>query len=283
MSEDGGKWTTVIRPGSRCFDLDLAGVWAYRDLILLFVRRDFVAKYKQTVLGPLWFLIQPLLTTLIFTVIFGNVAAMSTDGLPHTLFYLSGVVLWGYFSTCLTATSETFIANTHIFGKVYFPRLCVPVSQVASGLFTLGLQLGIFAVFLGWHMAKGQTPAPGPHALLLPVLVLLMAMLGLGGGIIVSSLTTRYRDLRFLVAFGVQLLMYGSTVIYPLSTVPERYRVFVLLNPMTPIIEAFRYGFLGQGAFIWQNLGISAAWAVGLLSVGVVLFSKVEKNFMDTV
>lgn len=276
-------WTLVIRPKTGWFDLHLADLWRYRDLVLLFVRRDFVSTYKQTILGPLWFIIQPLLTTLTFTLLFGNVAKLSTDGLPKILFYMSGITAWNYFSDCLTKTSETFNANSSLFGKVYFPRLAVPLSIVMSNLIKFGIQLGLFLCFYFYFLGTGTPIQPTRVLFLLPVLVLLMAALGLGSGIIVSSLTTRYRDLRFLVQFGTQLLMYTTPVIFPLSKLPQQYRWIMLANPMTSIIEAFRYGFLGTGSFSWTQLGISAAVISSILAVGVLLFNHVEKTFMDTV
>jgi lipopolysaccharide transport system permease protein len=280
QSED---WTLIIRPKSGWFDLHLADLWRYRDLVMLFVRRDFVSTYKQTILGPLWFIIQPLLTTLTFTLIFGNIAQLSTDGLPKILFYLSGVTAWNYFSECLLRTSETFSANANIFGKVYFPRLAVPVSIVISNLIKFAIQLGLFLGFYLFFLARGTAIRPTMALLLLPVLLLMMAALGLGSGIIVSSLTTRYRDLRFLVQFGAQLLMYSTPVIFPLSKLPEQYRWIMLANPMTSVIEAFRYAFLGTGTFSWLLLGISAAVTLIILAIGVLLFNHVEKSFMDTV
>ncbi len=276
-------WTLVIRPQTRWLDLHLADLWRYRDLVMLFVRRDFVSYYKQTILGPLWFIIQPLLTTLTFTLIFGNIAKLSTDGLPKILFYLSGVTAWNYFCDCLLKTSETFSANSDLFGKVYFPRLAVPVSIVISNLIKFGIQLGLFLGFYLYFLANGAGMRPTFALLLLPPLLLLMACLGLGSGIIVSSLTTRYRDLRFLVQFGAQLLMYSTPVIFPLSELPAQYRWIMLANPMTPIIETFRYAFLGTGIFAWRLLGISAAATSLILAAGILLFNKVERTFMDTV
>jgi len=250
---------------------------------MLVVRRDLVAQYKQTILGPLWFIIQPLLTTLTFTLVFGNIAKLSTDGLPKILFYLSGVTAWNYFSDCLMKTSETFLANTNIFGKVYFPRLAVPLSIVVSNLIRFAIQLALFLAFYSYFFAKGSAIQPTKALWLLPLLILLMAALGLGSGIIVSAMTTRYRDLRFLVQFGTQLLMYSTPVIYPLSKLPEEYSWIMLSNPMTPVIEAFRYAFLGTGTFSWVHLGMSVAASVFILSIGVLLFNHVEKTFMDTV
>jgi lipopolysaccharide transport system permease protein len=276
-------WTLIIRPKTRWFDLHLADLWRHRDLVMLFVRRDFVATYKQTILGPLWLIIQPLLTTLAFTVIFGNIAKISTDGLPKILFYMSGVTAWSYFSDCLMKTSDTFNANASLFGKVYFPRLAVPVSIVISSLIKFGIQLGLFLAFYLYFIGRGTAIHPTRALLLLPALILLMAALGLGSGIIVSSLTTRYRDLRYLVQFGTQLLMYSTPVIFPLSKLPAQYRWIMLSNPMTPVIETFRYAFLGAGTFSWTLLGISAAVTSLILTAGVLMFNHVEKTFMDTV
>ncbi|HLF73848.1 MAG TPA: ABC transporter permease, partial [Anaerolineales bacterium] len=229
------------------FDLRLGELWRYRDLVMLFVRRDFVAVYKQTVLGPLWYLIQPLLTTLTFTFIFGRVASLPTDGLPQFLFYMSGTVLWAYFAECLNKTANTFVQNYQLFGKVYFPRLAVPVSVLISNLITFAIQLALFVVIMLFFILNGSDVRPNLWLLLVPALVLMMAGLGLGLGIIISSLTTKYRDLRFLVTFGVQLLMYATPVIYPVSAIPERFQWVILANPMTSIVEAFRYAFLGAG------------------------------------
>lgn len=282
-SQQQEDWTLIIRPKARWFDLHLGDLWRYRDLVMLFVRRDFVSVYKQTILGPLWFIIQPLLTTLTYTLIFGNIAQLSTDGLPKILFYLSGITAWNYFSECLTRTSETFNANANIFGKVYFPRLAVPVSIVISNLIKFAIQLGLFLGFYFYFLAKGAAVRPTSALLLLPALLLLMAALGLGAGIIVSSLTTRYRDLRYLVQFGAQLLMYSTPVIIPLSKLPDQYRWIMIANPMTPVVETFRYAFLGTGSFSWSLLGISAVATLLILAVGVLLFNHVEKTFMDTV
>ena len=276
------EWTLIIRPKSGWLDLHLMDLWRYRDLVMMFVRRDF-SLYKQTILGPLWFIIQPLLTTLTFTVIFGNVAQLSTDGLPKVLFYLSGITAWNYFSECLLKTSETFNYNAAIFGKVYFPRLAVPLSVVISNLIKFGIQLGLFLGFYVYFMVGNSNIRPTLAIFLLPVLLLMMAALGLGAGVIVSSLTIRYRDLRFLLQFGTQLLMYTTPVIFPLSKIPEQYRWIVAANPMSPIIETFRYGFLGTGTFSWELLGYSAIVTTVILVVGLVLFNHVEKTFMDTV
>jgi len=276
-------WTLIIRPKSSWFDLHLADLWRHRDLVTLFVQRDFVSMYKQTILGPLWFIIQPLLTSLTFTLIFGNMAQLSTDGLPKMLFYMSGVTAWNYFSDCLMKTSETFSGNSNLFGKVYFPRLAVPLSIVISNLIRFGIQIGLFLGFYFYFWGRGANIHPTRTLLLLPVLVLLMAALGLGSGIIASSLTTRYRDLRFLIQFGAQLLMYTTPVIFPFSKLPPQYRWIMLANPMTPIIETFRYAFLGTGTFSWGLLAISAVVTSAILTVGVLMFNHVERTFMDTV
>jgi len=282
-TDNNGEWTSVIDSKSRWLDIDFRELWRYRDLVLLFVRRDFTAVYKQTVLGPLWFILQPLMTTLVFTVIFGNMAGLPTDGLPKVLFYLSGVVAWRYFADCLTKTSATLRSHSNIFGKVYFPRLAVPLSAVLSNLISFGLQFVIFLFFLAYYIWIGTDISPTGWVFIVPVLVLLMAMLGLGVGLLVTALTIRYRDLAFLVGFGVQLLMYASPVIYPMSMIPPQYRAYALLNPMTPIIETFRYAFLGRGTVSVEQLGVSAAIIVGILMLGLAVFSRVEKNFMDTV
>ncbi len=277
-------WDLRIKPHSKWLDLHLADVWRYRDLLWLFVRRDFVAVYKQTILGPLWFFIQPLLTTIVFTVIFTGVAKVPTDGMPPMLFYLAGTTPWNYFATCLNKTSNTFVANAGIFGKVYFPRLIVPLSIVVSNIIQFGIQFLLFVAFLTWYLITGA--ALHPHWALIPVLVpaliLLMAALGLGAGIVVSSLTTKYRDFTFLIAFGVQLMMYATPIIYPLSVIPEKYRWLIQLNPMTAPVETFRALFLG-GPIPWSGLGISTAITAVLLLAGVIIFNKVEKTFMDTV
>ena len=278
-------WDLVIRPQSGWFDLHLTDLWRYRDLVRMFVRRDFVAVYKQTILGPLWFFIQPLLTTLTFTIIFSGVAKLSTDGLPPLLFYLAGTTPWNYFATCLTKTSTSFKDNANLFGKVYFPRLATPVSIVISTLVQFGIQFLVLFIALAWHLWKGSPVHPNWSAVVFgsPLLVLMLGALGLGSGIIVSSLTTKYRDLAFLVTFGIQLAMYATPVVYPLSTVPDKYRLWLELNPMTGIIEAFRAIYLGAGSFSWTLLGWSAGCTAVVMFVGIVVFNRVEKTFMDTV
>ncbi|HRH03296.1 MAG TPA: ABC transporter permease [Bacteroidia bacterium] len=277
------KWTLVVKPEVNPFDLRLAELWRYRDLVMLFVRRDFVSTYKQTILGPLWFIIQPVLTTLTFTIIFGNIAKIPTDGIPQMLFYLSGLVSWNYFAECLNKTSNTFIGNAHIFGKVYFPRMAVPVSIVISNLVTYFIQFLLFLGFYVYFIATGTVVHPNAALLLLPFLLLIMACLGLGMGIIISSMTTKYRDLRFLVTFGVQLMMYATPVIYPMSLLSPKAQFYISLNPMSSVIETFRYAFLGSGNLNFMHLTYSAIFSLSILFIGVLFFNKVEKNFMDTV
>ena len=277
------RWDMVIRPQRSLFDLRLGELWRYRDLVMLFVRRDFVAFYKQTILGPLWYLIQPLLTTITFTIIFGNFANLPTDGLPDFLFYMSGTVIWTYFASCLTKTSETFVSNASIFGKVYFPRLAVPVSILFSNLIAFSIQFAFFLVFMGYFALTGADIQPNAWVLLTPFLILVMAGLGLGFGIIISSLTTKYRDLRFLVTFGVSLLMYATPVIYPISSVPEQFQWAIRANPMTSIVEAFRFAFLGAGSVDLGQLAYSFGFMLAVVFLGAVIFNRVEQTFMDTV
>lgn len=277
------EWDLVIEPQSSLFELHLKDVWRYRDLLWLLVKRDFVSFYKQTILGPLWFFIQPLFTTIIFTFVFGNLAGLSTDGLPQPLFYMAGITAWNYFADCLTKTSTVFRDNAQIFGKVYFPRLIMPLSIVVSNLVRFGVQMLLFFMMIGYYAFTGAAFHSNSFVLLFPILVLLMALLGLGLGLIITALTTKYRDLAFLITFGVQLMMYATTVIYPLSAAPANYKWLVELNPMTGIIEAFRYGFLGQGVLTWQSLGYSVIVTLVSLVLGVIIFNKTEKTFVDTV
>ncbi len=277
------SWSLIIRPQRGWFDLRLGELWGARELIMLFVWRDFVSVYKQTILGPLWYLIQPVLTTITFTVIFGRSASLPTDNLPQCLFYMAGTLVWTYFAQCLTKTSETFIANALLFGKVYFPRLTVPVSILISNLISFGIQFLLFLGFMAYFWAVGSPIHPNLTLLLLPLLLLMLAGLGLAGGIIVSALTTRYRDLRYLVTFGVQLFMYATPVVYPLSSVTGNFRLLILANPLTSIVETFRYGFLGAGTFDPWNLLYSLGFMLVTLLIGVLLFNHVEATFMDTV
>lgn len=272
-----------IQAQTSLLDLKLRDVWEYRDLLLIFVRRDFVSFYKQTVLGPLWFFIQPLLQTAMFTFVFARLARISTDGLPPVLFYLAGITAWNYFADCLTKTSTVFRDNSGMFGKVYFPRLIMPLSIVASNLVRFGVQMLLFLIVMGYYTVKGPSFAPNVYLLLFPLLIVLMALMGLGAGMIISALTTKYRDLAFLVTFGIQLLMYATTVIYPLSGTQPSLRPYIEANPMTAILETFRYGFLGKGSFSWGALGYSTGVVLLLLIVGIVIFNKVEKDFVDTV
>lgn len=276
-------WTLVIKPKSKWWDLNLHAVLKSKDLLWMFVWRDFVALYKQTILGPLWFFIQPVFSTIVFTIIFGRIAKIPTDGVPQVIFYLSGIVGWNYFADCLTKTSTTFTANAGIFGKVYFPRLIVPLSIVISNLIKFSVQFFLFLGFWVYYYYKGAGVNPNFFILFTPLLILLMAGLGLGFGIIISSLTTKYRDLVQLIGFGVQLLMYFTPVVYPLSFISEKYKWLILANPMTPIIEAFKFAFLGVGTFSFIHLAYSGAFMLFVLTIGILIFSKIEKSFMDTV
>ncbi len=276
------KFTTVIVPKTKVLDFHLKEVWKYRDLVLLFVKRNFVSQYKQTILGPLWAIIQPLLTTVVFTVVFGRLAGLAAEGVPSFLFFMSGNIAWAYFSNCLSQTANTFTGNAGIFGKVYFPRLVSPISTVLTNLISFAIQFVMFLVFLAVYWAKGAVH-PTLYALMTPLLLLEMAMLSLGVGIIISSLTTKYRDLRMLVGFGVQLWMYGTPVAYDIGIVPERFMNLYMLNPMTPIINTFRTAFLGIGSFDLMHYLISWCVTIVILFIGLMLFNRVEKTFMDTV
>lgn len=278
---------TIIRPKSGWFDLPIRELLKYKDLILLFVKRDFVSMYKQTILGPAWAVIQPFLTTIVFSLVFGQMAGLSPDGVPSFIFYLSGNVVWTYFSNCLTKTSDTFIANSSILGKVYFPRLVMPVSTVLSKLIDFAIQYAFMLVFLVIYALDGSIQ-PNWFILMTPVLLLQLAMLSLGCGVIISAATTKYRDLRMLVGFGVQLWMYASPVAYDMFSMGafapgSKFYGFYMLNPVTPIVNVFRYGYLGIGTIDWMYYGVSWLTTLVLLFAGVVLFSRVEKTFMDTV
>jgi lipopolysaccharide transport system permease protein len=276
--------TTIIKPKNRLFDVDFKEIWQYRDLFSMFIKRDIVTQYKQTILGPAWYFVQPALTTIMYMVVFGGIAKISTDGLPQPLFYLAGIVLWQYFSDCLNKTSSTFTANQHIFGKVYFPRLIVPLSTVTSNLVRMGIQFILFIGVYIYYAIIGAAVQPNVYALLFPVLIILLAGLSLGFGIIISSMTTKYRDLTILFTFIVQLWMYATPVIYPLSTITnEKLKLAMSLNPLTSIFEAFKYGMMGVGEFSWGSLGYSLGFMVVLLGIGVVVFNKVQRSFMDTV
>ena len=280
------NWTTVIQPREKLLQINLREIWDYRDLCSLFVKRNITTQYKQTVLGPLWYIIQPMITVVMYMVVFGGIAQISTDGLPQPLFYLGGICMWQYFNDCLTKTSSTFTANAAIFGKVYFPRLIMPISTVVSNLLRFAIQFGLFmavyAIYQIW-IIPGEIHTNW-YALLLPVLVLMLAGLALGFGILFSSMTTKYRDMQLLLDFFVRLWMYATPVIYPLSTITnEKLRLIMSLNPLTGIVEAFKYGFLGQGQFSWTMLAYSFGFMVVLLTIGIVIFNRVQKTFMDTV
>ena len=287
MQQQEEHWDLLIKPYSKWYELRLKEILRYKDLLFLFVRRDFVAQYKQTILGPLWFFIQPIFTAITFTIIFGNLAEISTDGLPKPLFYMCGITLWNYFSDTLTKTSDTFTANANIFGKVYFPRMIVPLSIVVSNLIKLGIQFLLFILLWIFYILKDDSIIhPNITLLVVPFLIILMGFLGLSLGILISSMTTKYRDLKFLVVFGVQLLMYASPIVFPLSLVTEKYpqyKLFILANPVTSIIEAFKHAFLGVGEFSWFYLVYSLLFTIVLFFISLVIFHKVEKNFMDTV
>ena len=280
MTDD---WTLVIKPKKRLLDLDLKGLWRYRDLWYMYVRRDIVTFYKQTILGPLWFLIQPVLTTIMYMFVFGGLAKISTDGAPQPLFYLSGIMLWNYFSDSFNASSNVFTNNASVFGKVYFPRLVVPLAGLTSNLLKLLIQLVLFnLVYIGYRIAGVQLPIR-PALLLFPFLVLLLAFHALSWGLIISSVTSKYRDLKFLVAFGLQLFMYATPIIYPLSAATGRIRTALELNPLTPIFEAFKYGCLGCGTLSWGGLLYSTVFMLVMLFISLIVFNRVERNFMDTV
>jgi len=279
------QWDLEIKPQASLLDLNLKEVWRYRDLMLLFVRRDFVAQYKQTILGPLWHVIQPVLTTIMFLLVFGKIANIPTDGIEPILFYMSGITIWNYFSSCLTATSNTFTANASIFGKVYFPRLVLPLSIVISNIIKLGIQFGILFLGMVWFAVFRNIPIEfGVNWLLIPVLVIIMAGIGLGLGIIISSLTTKYRDFAVLIGFAIQLLMYATPVAYPLSFLKGKsFATLIEWNPLSPIVEGFRYALFHKGSFDYLSLGYSAVFMIVVLVIGAVYFSKVERTFMDTV
>ena len=276
-------WTLVVTSRSSWINFNLRQIWKYRDLLLLFVRRDIITVYKQTILGPLWYFIQPILTTIMFTIVFGNIAKLSTDGLPPVLFYLSGIIVWNYFAECFKTTSDSFTKNEDIFGKVYFPRVIIPMSVVLSNLVKFAIQFLLFLGIFAYYLLQGVPLVVSGWVGIVPLLIGMVAGLSLGFGMIVSSLTTKYRDLSFLIVFGIQLVMYATPVIYPLSEAPEQYRLFILANPMTAIIESFRYVFLGAGSFHFVNLLYSFTFMIGVLFLGLLIFNRTEKTFMDTV
>ena len=276
------QWDSVIESRHSLFDINLKELWHYRDLLVLFVRRDFVTVYKQTILGPLWFFIQPLLTTITFTIIFGNVAQLSTDGAPKIVFYMAGITLWGYFSTCLTTVSGVFNANAGIFGKVYFPRLIMPLTIVISNLMKFGVQFLLFICFVIYFTLQNQIQ-PNNWIMLTPLIIVLMALISMGIGLILSSMTTKYKDLNQLIAFGVQLFMYATPVIYPSSSVPVDYQWVVELNPLVGLFDYMRFAYLGVGEFTILDLVYPSIFSIVILVIGVLVFNKTQKTFMDTV
>ncbi len=277
------EYSTIIKPKNKLLEVDIKEIWTYRDLFSLFVKRDIITQYKQTILGPAWFFIQPILTTIMYMIVFGGIANIPTDGLPEPMFYLAGIVCWQYFANCLNKTSSTFITNQAIFGKVYFPRLIVPLATVASNLVTMGIQLLLFIAVYIYYLITGVQVSPNLYILLFPVLVLMIAGLSLGFGIIISALTTKYRDLTILFTFIVQLWMYATPIIYPLSEMSPKRQWIMALNPVTSIVETFKYGTMGVGTFSWFQLGYSFIFMIVLLFVGVIVFNKVQRSFMDTV
>ena len=281
--EQQTPWDLTINPHSKWYDLRIKEIFKYKDLLFLFVKRDFVSIYKQTILGPLWFFLQPIITAITFTVIFGNLAKISTDGLPQILFYMAGITLWNYFADTLTKTADTFSSNANIFGKVYFPRMIVPLSVVVSNLIKLVIQFLLFLGIWVYFLIQSELIHPNKMLVLIPFLIILIGFMALSFGIIISSLTTKYRDLKFLVTFGIQLMMYASPIVYPLSIVPEKYKWIIIANPVTSIIETFKYAFLGVGEFSWLYLGYSTLFTIVLFLIGLVIFHRVEKSFMDTV
>ncbi|MBQ3427954.1 MAG: ABC transporter permease [Clostridia bacterium] len=286
MKQNTDEWTTVIRPKAGWFDIDLKDIWHYRDLIVMFLKRNFNSAYKQTILGPLWFLINPLLSSSMYTIVFGQIAKISTDGVPQFLFYLCGNTAWGYFSSCLSSTASTFTGNAYLFGKVYFPRLVSPITTVIYALLSFSIQMLVLVVSMVIFAVRGEPVHPNWSLLLLPVMIAQMALMGMGFGIIVSSVTTKYRDLSILVGFGLHLWMYGTPVVYPISQVqsiaPGLVKL-IWLNPVAPIINNFRYALLGCGSFNTYYWLISWGVTAVVLFLGVLIFSKVERTFMDTV
>jgi lipopolysaccharide transport system permease protein len=282
-SKDTDKWDLYIKPKRGWFNIEIGEIFRYKDLILLFVKRDFVTFYKQTILGPLWYIIQPLFNTLVFTFIFGKVAKIPTDGVPPFLFYLSGTVVWSYFSHCLNETSNTFTTNAEVFGKVYFPRIAVPISVAMTAVFQFLIQFSIFLGFLFYFWYKGSDINPTIFIITLPLIVFHMAILSIGFGMMISALTAKYRDLTFAMGFMIQLWMYLTPIVYPLSQVPEKYRLFILINPMTAVVESFRGAFLGVNSITPQELLFSIFLSIIFFIGGIVIFNRVERTFMDTV
>ena len=290
QTTENENWTTIIKPRNKLFEVNLKEIWDYRDLMTLFVKRTITVQYKQTILGPLWWIIQPAMTVIMYMVVFGGIAGIPTDGIPQPLFYLGGVAMWQYFSDCLTKTSNTFVANSGIFGKVYFPRLIMPLSGIISNLVRFGIQLGLFVLVYIYYLIIGQAPTPNWYLLLFPLLLVIMAGLALGFGVIISSMTTKYRDLQILFSFFVSLWMYATPIVYPLSQVAgiKKFGIslanIMCLNPVTPVIETFKHGALGAGEFVgWGWLAYSFVFMVVILFIGILIFNKVQKSFMDTV
>ena len=283
INDQPESWDSVIKPVSGWVNINFKEIYQYRDLILLFVRRDFVTFYKQTILGPLWYIIQPLFNTLVFTLIFGKVAKIPTDGIPPFIFYLSGTIVWGYFSVCLKATGATFVANAQVFGKVYFPRVAVPISIVITAVFQFSIQFILFLGFFIYFKLSGSTLQPNIYILTLPLIVLHMAVLSLGMGLLIAAATAKYRDLTLAMGFVVQLWMYLTPVVYPLSEVPDRFKIFIVVNPMTAVVESFRGAFLGVSSLTPQVLLLSIILTILVFIGGIIIFSRVEKTFMDTV
>lgn len=277
------NWTIEIKPKKKLLDVDLKGIWRYRDLYYMYVKRDIITVYKQTILGPLWFLIQPILTTIMYMFVFGGLAGISTDGIPQPLFYMSGILLWNYFNAAFMVSSNVFTANASVFGKVYFPRLVVPLSGITSNLIKFGIQLLLFIIIYLYYYIQGVNLSINWTLLLFPLLILMIALHAMSWGLIISALTTKYRDLTQLVAFGIQLFMYLTPVIYPLSAAPEKYRIFISLNPLTPIFETFKYSCMGSGSLDWIGLGYSFFVLMITLFLSIIIFNRVERNFMDTV
>ena len=279
------EWTLIIRPFDSLLNLRLEEIWRYRDLLSLFVRRDFVAFYKQTILGPLWYILQPMMMTIVFTLVFNKIAGIGTDGIPPVLFYLAGITCWAYFSECLTKTSDTFVANQHLFGKVYFPRIIVPLSITVSGLIKFAIQFGVFAIVMAYLVGTGDCSLElNAYALLLPLLILIMAMLAMAFGLIISALTSKYRDLKFALTFGIQLWMYATPIVYPMSIIGGgKWKYLIRANPMSHVVETFKFGFLGEGMFSWWHLGYATSFSMLLLYFAIMVFNRVERTFMDSV
>jgi lipopolysaccharide transport system permease protein len=282
MSEE--KWTEVITAKRGLLDIRFKEIWHYRDLIWMFVKRDITSTYKQTILGPIWFFVAPFFTVIMYTFVFSEIAGIGTDGIPAPLFYLGGTTLWNYFQVCFTSSSSTFVANAGIFGKVYFPRLVSPISTILSNLIRFFIQIGVFITLMIFYSVTGRYSVHiNQYILLFPILLALMAGIALGVGIIASAVTTKYRDLQLFIGFGVSMLMYATPVIYPMSQVPERFKGILMLNPIAPIIETFRYSIFGVGEFSLSGLMYSAIFMIVTLFIGIVMFNQVEKTFMDTV